>query len=119
MSLLTSRAPHVVWVQHRVRAGNGRGVSELVNVGSRVRVRCSVQGAREWSTEEETHTRGLQILSIRRIFSKTWPADVNGLVYYKGQEFETVGDPVEQAMSRNTAHWSVTVRVIGDDPEAP
>jgi hypothetical protein len=115
VSLLTTRAPHVVWVQPRARAKNARGVSELVEVGPRVRVRCSVQGAREWSTEEETHTRGLQVLSIRRIFSKTWPGDVNALVYHQGMEFESVGDPVQQNMSRNTSHWSVTVRWIGAD----
>ena len=119
MSLLDAHAPHVVYVQPRGLVDNGRGKFEMTKLGPRVPVRCSVQGAREWSTEEEQRSSGLQVLSIRRIFSRTWPGDVHALVYHKGKEFETVGDPVEQAMSRNTAHWSVTVRVIGDDPEAP
>lgn len=116
MSLLTTRAPHVVEVQKRRRAKNGRGVTELMNDGPRVKVRCAVQGAREWSTEEQRLDSGLQVLSIERIFSKTWPGDVNSLVYFRGEEYETVGSPVQASMSRNTSHYSITVQSIGVDP---
>src|SRR3712207_1607284 len=112
MSLLTTRAPHVVYVQPRKRVKNERGKSDLVNDGPLVKVRCAVQGAREWSTEEQSLAHGLQVLSIRRIFSKTWPGDVNALVYAEGKVFESVGDPVQLAMSRNTSHWSITVQVV-------
>lgn len=115
MSLLDRFAPHVVYVQKRDVVMSARGKPELVPVGEPIRVRCSVQGAREWATEEEVTDMGLQVLSIRRIFTRDWPGDVNALVYYEGEVFEHIGDPVRNTMSRATRHYSVTVRWIGKD----
>ena len=103
---------HDTECEHR---DNGRGVSELVEVGEPILVRCAVQDAREWSTEEEDRTHGVQILSLRRLFSKTWPGDVNSHVYHKGDKFESVGFPQHRDMSRHTEHWSITLRWIGKD----
>lgn len=120
MSLLTSRARHVVEVQLRThRDITGRGVIELADFGAPIKVRCAVQDAREWSTEEEDDTHGLQILSLRRLFSRTWPGDANSHIFHKGEKFETVGFPQHRDMSRYTEHWSVTLRRIGVDDRTP
>lgn len=116
MSLLDRRAPHVVQVQRRENVVSARGKPELTPVGSLIAVRCAVQGAREWATEEETRDVGMQVLSIRRVFAREWPGDINSLVYIDGDMFETIGDPVRASMSRATRHWAVTLRWIGRAP---
>lgn len=89
----------------------------LVNDGDPVAVRrCSVQSVREWATAEEVLTYGLQLISMRRVFSRFWPGDVNALVYFAGGEFELVGDPQFMDQSRRTRHWVTTIRWLGDKP---
>ena len=104
--------PHTVEVQLRELTKVGNGQMELTDVGARINVRCMVQGVREWSTEEEDKTSGLQIISQARLYCRTWPGDVNSGVFYKGIEYECVGDPVEQEMSLPTHHWAVTLKKV-------
>lgn len=112
MSLLT-RGKHRVLVQHRENLRNERGQKSWQNVGAPVGVRCAVQPVREWSTSEEQFEAGIQMLDLRRIFSKTWPGNVNSHVMDGSDLFETVGAPQHNKMSRATSHWAVTVRWIG------
>lgn len=104
--------PHVVEVQLREHVQSGRGYPEDVNVGDRIPVRCSVQPVREWSTSEEYLDKGLQLLDLRRVFATHWPGDHRSLVYFEGDEFETVGAPQHNNMSPRTAHWAVTLRWV-------
>lgn len=111
MSFL-DRAPNVVEVQLRELHKVGHGQMEMVDVGDRIEVRCSWQGVREWSTEEERTESGLQIVANVRLYARTWPGDVNSGVFFEGVEYECVGDPVHQQMSSLTRHWAVTLRKV-------
>jgi hypothetical protein len=113
MSLL-DRPPHVVTVQPRKEEKVvGVGLS-LVNDGDPSTIRCSVQSVREWSTAEEQRFDGIQLLSLRRVFSREWVGDVHALVTYGGWDFEIVGDPQYlNTGSRKTWHWEITMRRVG------
>lgn len=113
---IRGRGPHTVIVQRRKR-GRINGISGLIPDGDPVVIRrCSVQSVREWATAEEEYTHGLQLLSMRRVFTRTWPGDVNSLVYFAGGEFETVGDPQHMDGSPRTEHWVITIKWLGDAP---
>ena len=115
---IRGRGPHAVVVQPR-KIERVDGKRRFVNDGPPVRVdRCSVQSVREWASAEEVLTHGLQLISMRRVFSRTWPGDVNALVYFEGGEYEVVGDPQHMDQSRRTLHWVTTIRWLGN-AEAP
>lgn len=113
MSILLDRPPHKVTVQKKVRTQGLRGAYHEENDGEPIEVACMVQAVREWSTEEELVVDGLQVLTLARIFSRTWPGDVNSIVTWDGYEWETVGEPQHFQVSRRTEHWSITVRRRG------
>ena len=116
MPSIRGRGPDTVIIQNR-RVARVSGVQDYVPVGDPVRIeRCSVQSVREWATAEEVLTYGLQLISMRRVFTRTWPGDVNSLVYFDGGEYETVGDPQQFIQSRRTKHFVVTIRWLGDKP---
>lgn len=126
MASIRKRGPHTVIVQPRRTERNGRGTTSYVLDGPAVYVkRCSVQSVREWATAEEIYADGLKLLSMRRLFSITWPGDVNALVYFRPSEndawgeFETVGDPQLMDMSRRTKHWVTTLKWLRDVDEPP
>lgn len=116
MPSIRGRGNHDIVVQPRkINRINGRRA--YVNDGPPVMVkRCAVQSVREWATAEEDHTAGIQYLSMRRVFSRTWPGDENSLVYVNGGEFETVGDPQHMDGSRRTEHWVITIKWLRDTP---
>lgn len=115
MSLLDSRAPHVVEIQNRVMVTTSRGAKEFQDVGPLVSLRCSVQPVREWSTAEEHLYKGMQVMDLKQIFARRWPGDIHTLVYFRGDVFESVGQPGKRGMSRATAHATVIVRWIKKD----
>ena len=127
---IRGRGPHTLIVQPR-KYERIQGAKMLVNDGPAVLVeRCAVQSVREWSTSEEYLTHGVQLLSLRRVFAREWPGDSNAAVFFKGGEFEVVGDPQEMDISPKTSHWVVTIKWLGDadppvihdpdaDPEPP
>lgn len=114
MSLLLDRPPHTVIVQRKARVQGQRGGYHEEPIGDPIAVPCMVQAVREWSTEEELVVDGLQVLTLARIFSRTWPGDVNSIVTWDGFEWETVGEPQHFQVSRRTEHWSITVRRRGE-----
>lgn len=90
-----------------------RGAYQEQPVGDPIEVPCTVQAVREWSTEEEIRVEGLQVLTLARLFARSWPGDVNSIVTWDGHEWETVGEPQHFQVSRRTNHWSVTLRKRG------
>lgn len=115
MSLLDN-PPHVVEVQLRENQKTGRGASEPVAVGDPIKVPCSVQPVREWSTAEEYENFGLQLLDLRQLRARNWPGDYLSLVYHAGDEYETVGDPQVLNKSPRTRHTQVVLRRRRRDP---
>lgn len=118
MSLLDRKAPHTVHIQKRVESRDTGGRRIWSNDGPRVATRCSVQPARDWSNAEEDPNAGLQIIDLRVVLSRQWVGDVNSHVYWEGDLYETIGAPQHFSVSPRTAHWRVTIRRIGVDPEA-
>ncbi|MBQ9917358.1 MAG: hypothetical protein IJO71_09180 [Microbacterium sp.] len=119
MSLLTRRAPHVVEVQNRRVELDKAKRRYWVNDGERVRHRCAVQPARDWSSaEEEVGLKGIQVLDMRVVLSKEWTGDENSYIYWEGDIYEMIGAPQHQMMSRRTSHWRITMKRIGKDPNA-
>ena len=115
---IRGRGPHTVVIQPR-KITRAHGARQYVNDGPPIEVKhCSVQSVREWATAEEVLTHGLQLISMRRVFSRVWHGDVNALVYFDGGEFELVGDPQFMDQSRRTLHWVTTIRWLGN-AEAP
>jgi hypothetical protein len=110
---MLDRAPHTVSVQLMANVQGVRGSYEAQKVGVPLVVRCSVQAVREWSSEEEIQVDGLQALTLARIFSRTWPGDINSIVTWDGYEWETIGDPQHFQMSKRTNHWTITLRQRG------
>lgn len=113
---IRGRGRHSVIVQPRkTERIDGRRI--FVADGPPVLIRqCSVQSVREWATAEEERAYGLQLISMRRVFSRKWAGDVNALVYFSGGEFEVVGDPQHMDGSPRTEHWLTTIRWLGDKP---
>jgi hypothetical protein len=105
-----SNPPHVVQVQNMRRQQAIRGTYEDVPDGPLIAVPCSVQSVREWSTAEEIKVDGLQLLTLVRVFARSWPGDARSLVQYDGWVWETVGDPQHFRMSARTEHWAVTLK---------
>jgi len=114
---LLARAPHTVMVQKRAKQTGERGERLYANDGRPIAVKCVVQPVREWSTAEETMADGLQLLSLLRVFSRDWPGDLNSQVLWKGDRWETVGDPQHHHISPRTAHWEITLRRLGKAKE--
>lgn len=113
---IRGRGPHSVIVQNR-KLVRVNGQADYENDGPPTLIKgCSVQSVREWATAEEVLTNGLQLISMRRVFTRKWPGTVNSLVYFNGGEFETVGDPQEMDQSRRTSHFVITIRWLGDKP---
>lgn len=119
MPSIRGRGPHSVIIQPR-RVERTAGMSSYVDDGPPIQINhCSVQSVREWATAEEIYASGLQLLSMRRVFAREWPGDVNSLVYFDGGEFETVGDPQRMDVSRRTFHWVVTIKWLGQKAAPP
>lgn len=116
MPSIRGRGKHSVIVQNR-KTTRVSGLVQYVNDGPPILIpRCSVQSVREWASAEEVYANGLQLLSMRRVFSREWPGSVNSLVYFDGGEYETVGDPQKMDVSRRTSHWVTTIKWLGDAP---
>jgi hypothetical protein len=105
--------PHVVIVQNYVKNRTARGLYEDVPSGPPIEVRCSVQSVREWSSAEEIPINGLQLLTLCRIFCRTWPGDARSIITWAGFEWETVGEPQPNTSGKRTNHWAITVRRRG------
>jgi hypothetical protein len=105
--------PHVVMVQLMKRKQNLRGSYDDVPDGEPIAVPCTVQAVREWSSAEEIAVNGLQLLTLTRIFSRTWPGDSRSVTYWDGHEWETIGEPQHFQVSRRTNHWAITVKRRG------
>lgn len=116
MSLL-DRGKHPVLVIPRVNETSPlRGLKTWVVAAAPTLVKCAVQPVREWSTSEETFTDGIQMLDLRRMFTRDWPGDINSHVIADGVLYESVGAPQHQQMSGRTKHWAVTLRNVGTPP---
>ncbi|MGK0740433.1 hypothetical protein ACSHWG_00890 [Leucobacter sp. Z1108] len=116
MASIRGRGHHEVIVQRRT-VGRKNTFVNYVNEGDPIVIkRCSVQSVREWATAEENYAYGLSQLSMRRVFARDWPGDVNSLVYFNGGEFETVGDPQHMDGSPRTEHWVITIKWLRDVP---
>lgn len=116
MSRIFSRGRHTVLVQNRKTERDEGGGRVMVNVGERIAVPCLYEPVREWSSEEENRTHGLQMIHLVVIRAVTWPGDVHSHVIIDGNLYETVGAPQHFNMSRRTEHWRITVRYVGADP---
>lgn len=116
MASIRGRGPHSVIVQNRVK-GRVNGHPVWVPDGDPVLIEhCHVQSVREWATAEETYEHGLSLLSMFRIFTRTWPGNVDSLVYFRGGEYETVGTPQYMDGSPRTEHWVITIKWLGNKP---
>ncbi|MBU3995587.1 MAG: hypothetical protein KKF42_07410 [Actinobacteria bacterium] len=108
--------PHSVIVQNRIKSRKN-GQNFYVPDGPAILIEsCHVQSVREWATAEEDYAMGLSLLSMNRIFTRTWPGTVDSLVYFRGGEYETVGTPQHMDGSRLTEHWVITIKWLGDRP---
>lgn len=116
MSLLTRRAPHKVWVQLREAGRTKTGGRIYTEVGDRIMVRCAHEPVRDWSSAEENQSAGQQVLDLTIIRARTWPGDINSHIFWDGDFYETVGAPQQYSIGKRTAHWRVTVRWVGTDP---
>ena len=116
MSLLTRKAPHKVWVQRRKAGRNAAGARVNTDDGPRVLVRCAREPVRDWSSAEEDQSAGQQVLDLTIIRARTWPGDINAFIFWGGGMYETIGAPQEYSIGRRTAHWRITARWIGTDP---
>lgn len=113
---IRGKGVHDVIVQPR-KVERVKGAVVYVNDGPPVLIRkCDVQSVREWATAEESFAYGVTLLSMRRVYARTWPGDVNALVYFDGGEYETVGDPQQFPRSKRTAHVLTTIKWLGDKP---
>lgn len=116
MSSIRGRGPHTVVVQNRVK-GRTNGHPTWVASGDPITIEnCHVQSVREWATAEESYEHGLTLLSMFRIFTRTWPGNVDSLVYFRGGVYETVGTPQYMDGSPRTEHWVITIKWLGDKP---
>lgn len=117
MSLLTRKAPHVVYIQKRHVERDEAKRRYWVNDGERIAQRCAVQVARDWSSaEEETGVKGLQVIDMRVVISKDWAGDENSYVYWEGDVYEMIGAPQPLRMSKRTSHWRITMKRLGTEP---
>lgn len=117
MSSLRRKRPHVCLVQNYETVRDERGNRVDRKVGDLVRVPVTMQNAREWSSAEELLGAGLQLYSLRVCYATEWPGDAKSRVFWDGYEYETVGDPSHNVISRRTSHWQVILRRIGTDKE--
>jgi hypothetical protein len=119
---LLDRGRHEVLVVQRANVLNERKQKVWQITAPAEYVRCAVQPVREWSTSEESFSDGIQMLDLRRMFTRRWPGDIHSHALYLYERYETVGAPQLQRMSRRTQHFAVTLRYIGsaarDDLEA-
>ena len=115
MSLLTRRAPHTCWVQLREVGRTPEGLRDLLPVGDPILVHCKAEPVRDWSSEEETHYLGLQVQDLRVIYARDWPGDLNSLMLYDGDVYETVGQPqhYNAGLSKRTHYWRITTKWVG------
>lgn len=114
MPSLLERGPQDVLVVHRVNDRDPKRGEKVWRVSAAPTfLRAGVQPVREWSTSEEQFSDGLQMLDLRRVFTRAWPGDINAHAITGGELFETVGAPQRNAMSRRTRHAAVTLRRIG------
>ncbi|MCZ4066432.1 hypothetical protein O1W71_01955 [Microbacterium sp. H37-C3] len=117
MSLLDRNAAHVVLVQLQKSERDERGRRIMRPYGKRIRVRCSREPVRDWSSAEETTSGGLQVLDLTIIKTRRWPGDIHSLVFWNGQMHETVGVPQDFSRGKRTKHWRITVKWVGEDPD--
>lgn len=110
---IRGRGPDTVIVQPR-RVELKKGAPVYVDDGPPVAIkRCDVQSVREWATSEEELDFGVKLLDLKRVFSRFWPGDVNGVAYYGGELWEVVGNPQRFGRTRLTTHYLTTIRRIG------
>lgn len=114
MSLLTRNAPHVAWIQNRTSGRTAEGLRALIPDGDPLKVRCKVEPVRDWSSAEESYFAGLQIKDLRVVYSRDWPGDLHSVVLYRGELYETVGQPQLYNASPRTTHYRITVKWVGD-----
>lgn len=110
--LLRRGAPHTCQVQKRESTKDAGGRTRMVNVGDPITVRGMAEPVRDWSSAEESHDLGLQVIDLIMWRSKTWPGDVHSHVIYDGGVYETIGNPQHHHVSKRTSHWRVTLRWI-------
>lgn len=111
---IRGRGPDTVIVQPR-KVVLVKGAPSYVDDGPPVAVEnCDVQSVREWATSEEELDFGVKMLSLRRVFTRSWPGDVNAVAYYDGDLWEVVGDPQRFGRTKRTAHMLITIRRIGN-----
>ena len=117
MPSIRGRGKDTIHIQKReIRRVNG--FQEYVNIGDPIEMRhVSMQSVREWASAEEEYMDGLQLLSLRRMFARSWPGDVHSIVYFEGRQYETVGEPQRMDGSPRTAHWVITLKLVGAQPE--
>lgn len=115
---IRGHGPHSVVVQNRVKSRkNGQTVYRPD--GNPILIpSCHVQSVREWATAEEIYDNGLSLLSMNRIFTRTWPGNVDSIIYFRGGRYETVGTPQYMDGSKRTEHWVITIKWLGDE-DAP
>ncbi len=112
MSLLTTRAPHLVTIIHRETAKNEDGINVTAETGERTDVRCMVEPVRDWSSAEEQFFIGKQVVDMRIIRSKKWSGGLEDHVIWEGDRYELTGAPQHHSVGRKTSHWRVTIRWI-------
>lgn len=109
MSLLDG--PDTVVIQRRIidRSGS-RAARDLVNLGDPTTLkRVTVRPL----SDVELNAGGTEVFSQKVVVSRTWPADVNGLVIWGGYNWDTIGEPQFLPGSRSSRHFEVRIERRG------
>ena len=115
MSLLTHKAPHTIQVQNREYYRDEQGMRVARNVGQPITVKGMAEPVREWSSAEESHANGLQIIDLILWRSREYPGNTHSHILYEGEWYESSGAPQHFNSGRRTRHYRVTLRRITNE----
>lgn len=104
MSLLDG--PDTVVIQPRVVERGARAERALANDGGPLTLKkVTVRPL----SDVELNSGGTEVFSQKVVVSRTWPADVNGLVTWDGYNWDTIGEPQFLPGSRSSRHYEVRI----------
>ncbi|MCO6558485.1 MAG: hypothetical protein J6575_03490 [Bifidobacterium sp.] len=89
---------------------------KLVSAGEPVEIVCGVEGRQNQagmfanSGQEDTPQKqgGLTEITPIQIIAKNWPGDIWSAVWFDGDEYDTVGSPVQRRHgTEQSRHWEI------------
>lgn len=89
---------------------------KLIPDGDPVEVTCGVEGRQNQagmfanSGQEDTPQKqgGLTEITPIQIIAKTWPGDIWSAIWYDGDQYDTVGSPVQRRHgTEQSRHWEI------------